>query len=29
VILSQYLKEWEEYKDNVDRVLLGGIVENE
>lgn len=29
VMLRQYRKEWEEYKDNVDRVLLGGIVENE
>ncbi|WP_252228945.1 PadR family transcriptional regulator [Clostridium sp. ZBS15] len=28
-MLSQYLNEWEEYKENVDKVLLGGILGDE
>ncbi|MDR5587078.1 MULTISPECIES: PadR family transcriptional regulator [Clostridium] len=28
-MLSQYLNEWEQYKENVDKVLLGGILGDE
>ncbi len=28
-LLSQYLNEWEKYKENVDKVLLGGILGDE
>lgn len=28
-MFCQYLNEWEEYKENVDKVLLGGMLEDE